>query len=124
MTTISLTDVVRIDIMEGPNFEGLVQPWLMLSTLGEVGGPSRVEEVLVQFDEVAYFLEDGSKLPKEWAGEISRMHLLGIEPLGGALKSIKGGDVVITVSALGMTFKGHYNTRKRKGSLLRQRDTV
>ena len=124
MATIAIDDVERIDIMEGPNFEALIQPWLMLSALGEVGGPSTVEEVLVQFDEVAYFFEDGSKLPKEWAGESSRMHLLGLEPLGGALKSIKAGDVVITVSALGMTFKGHYNTRKRKGSLLRQRDTV
>jgi len=122
MATIVIDDVERIDIMEGPNFEGLIQPWLMLSALGDV--PSTVEEVLVQFDEVAYFLEDGSKLDKKWVGEISRMHLLVLEPLGGSLKSIKAGDVVITVSALGMTFKGHYNTRKRKGSLLRQRNTV
>lgn len=124
MTTIALTDVVRIDIMEGPNFEGLIQPWLMLNHFGEDQVLPKLDEINVRFDEVVYLLEDGSKLDPAVMGALSHMKLIGLEPLGGVLKSFRTGDVVITVEALGMTFRGHYNTHKRKGSVSRQRETV
>ncbi|MBH1957020.1 hypothetical protein I8H84_05590 [Candidatus Saccharibacteria bacterium] len=122
MTAITINDIERIDINEGPNLAGLLQPWLTLNTLNE--GAPRVQEISVRFDEVMYILTDGTKLDKKLTGETLSLQLLGLEVLGGTLKSIKTGDVIVTVAALGMTFKGHYNTHKRKGSFHRRCDTV
>ena len=60
----------------------------------------------------------------EWAAyeELGRTYfplLVGIGLLGGDTESRKRDDFVITVSSAIGTFTGHYNTRTRKGSLVR-----
>lgn len=115
MTT--TVNVERIDIFEGPNLQGLLNPWLMKEAIREAGESYGFDEIYLRFDNVRYMRD-------EWAAyeELGRTYfplLVGIGLLGGDTESRKRDDFVITVSSAVGTFTGHYNTRTRKGSLVR-----
>lgn len=110
--------VERIDIVEGPNLEGLLKPWLLKSAYAEEGKalPGGVHEIYLRFDEVHFMDESGVAI--EELGTTLMPALVAIGLLGGDATTRNREEFVITVSTAFGTFTGHYNTRSRKGSLL------
>lgn len=109
--------VERIDIIEGPNLEGLLQPWLMRESVEEAGFSLGTSDVHLRFDEVRYMRDEW--IADEELGITFYPLLVGIGLLGGEATTRKRENFVITVSSALGTFTGHYNTRTRKGSLAR-----
>jgi hypothetical protein len=102
--------VERIDVLEGPNLDGLLEGFKF--AVVRDGMPY---QTAVRFDEVVYFAEGG----KEYA-ELGRTffpYVVGIRYLGNEASSSTRDDFVVTVYMGGMTFEGHYNVHTRKGSL-------
>jgi hypothetical protein len=102
--------VKRIDILEGPNLDGLLEG-LKFAVLRD----EMAHQIAVRFDEVAYFAESG----EEYAalGRTFFPSVVGIRYLGNEASSSTRDDFVVTVYMGGMTFEGHYNVHTRKGSL-------
>ena len=115
MTT--TVNVERIDIIEGPNLEGLLQPWLMKEAIEDANKVFAIPDIHVRFEEVRYMRNEWTA--DEELGVTFHPLLVGIGLLGGDVKSRKRDDFIITVSSALGTFTGHYNTRTRKGSLAR-----
>lgn len=120
MTASFTTDAIaRIDILEGANLEGMMKPWLILVHSEEAKLPEAIESIGFRFDKVVFIDDNGARFDPRTVGELVMPRLLGIEVLGRDIKSAKNGDFVLTIELFGITFRGHYNTNKRKGSLLR-----
>ena len=107
--------VERIDIIEGPNLDGLLRHFKYAAPRPDqfpMGMHLRFEEVVFfgtagEETEVRQFTELGdSFIPK----------LVGLLYLGNDASSATRDDFVITVKSW-TTFEGHYNTHSRKGSL-------
>lgn len=116
MTTTVIVE--RIDIIEGPNLEGLLKPWLMKEAIEEAGKSLVVSDIHLRFDEVRYMRDEWTA--DEELGMTFLPLLVGIGLLAGDTTARKREDFVITVSSALGTFTGHYNTRTRKGSLAKK----
>jgi len=112
-TTVS---VERIDILEGPNLEGLLRSFPLAAALEDQGEESLPRSVETWFKEVRFYDEQGFDLRLQLAGALSfRGVLNGIRYLG-LTRDNKHDFVIFVDSSLG-TFGGLYNTKTRKGSL-------
>ena len=114
-----MTDTVtveRIDIIEGPNLEGLIRPW----QITEAAMPPGNRQVSLRFDEVRYMSDRESWTPIEELGVTFMPELVAIGRLGGTAMTRTRADYVITVHCALGTFEGHYNTKTRKGVLRRK----
>ena len=109
--------VERIDIIEGPNLTGLLEPWLMKEAIEEAEKIFAPPDVHLRFNKVRYMRDEWNA--DEELGMTFLPLLVGIGLLGGDTTARKREDFVITVSSALGTFTGHYNTRTRKGSLAR-----
>ena len=108
-------DIDRIDIVEGPNLEGLIKPWLM----AEAEMQPQNRPVALRFDRVHFYVGD-SRVPSEELGSAYMPYLIALGTLGGVWMTRTRADYVITVASAAGTFEGHYNTKTRKGSLRRK----
>ena len=110
-------NVERIDIIEGPNLTGLLEPWLTKEAIEEADKVFAIPDIHLRFNEVRYMRDEWTA--DEELGMTFLPLLVGIGLLGGDTTARKREDFVITVSSALGTFTGHYNTRTRKGSLAR-----
>ncbi len=112
-------NVERIDIIEGPNLTGLLQPWLTKEAIEEADKVFAIPDIHLRFNEVRYMRDEWTA--DEELGMTFLPLLVGIGLLGGDTTTRKREEFVITVSSALGTFTGHYNTHTRKGSLARVR---
>lgn len=107
--------VERIDILEGPNLEGLLRSFTVPS------GLDREIEVNARFDRIKLYTGDGDDAAAilgddvvSYTGVLLGIRYLGLEP---GLRH----DFIITLKTSLGTFEGHYNVHSRKGSLGRRK---
>jgi len=103
-------DVERIDILEGPNLDGLLEGFKFAAPRDELH-----QQISVRFEEVAYFAKGGEEIVE--LGKTFFPRIVGVRYLGNEASSSTRDDFVVTVFMGGMTFEGHYNVHTRKGSL-------
>jgi hypothetical protein len=102
--------VERIDILDGPNFDGLLKGLKFAASRDE-----SVPPISVRFEEVVYFAEGGSEVTE--LGRMCFPKIVGIRYLGNEASPSTRNDFIVAVYMGGMTFEGHYNVHTRKGSL-------
>ena len=105
--------VERIDILEGPNLDALLQAFKQ--AVSRSADEGRVYVMTARFREVVFFDEDGKEI-NDLGRTAFAPKVVGIRYVGNDASSSTSDDFVITVKSW-TTFEGHYNTHTRKGSL-------